>query len=260
MFGVIVSRGLCCKIEKSLQVNIRYFNTNFGSLSHFCVASQKTLLVQFRNQWPNPSCLINWPKPQSSIKQCSIICNIRRSFFTKMFHKDPFYTDKVDKSQYDLVYISPATSYIFMGQLVASGLTTFFLLIKGFEITNFETAFLFTDYLENTTELTIACTAFVLLNLSVFAIIQKYPIRIYFNEEKEEFIIILFKILPFLTHKIKCQSGDMEHINSSSHTQFTGGYKLGKRKLIITPEYFKYPIYYNILLGYVQKEGHKDDT
>ncbi|XP_076357980.1 uncharacterized protein LOC143250817 [Tachypleus tridentatus] len=258
MFGVIVGRGLYRKIEKSLQVNIHCLK-NVSSLSCLHIASKKTLLVQSRNQCPNPCCVTDWPESQSSMKR-SFLCNIFRSFFTKTFHKDPFHTDKVDKSQYDLVYISPSTSYIFWGQLVASSLMTFFVLIKGFHITNFEADFLFFSYLENTTELNIACGAFVFLNLSIFAIAQKYPIRIYFNENKEEFIIIIFNILPFLTHKIKCQSGDVVHISSSSHTQFTGGYKLGKRKLIITPEHFRYPVYYNILLGYVQKNSHKDDT
>lgn len=94
----------------------------------------------------------------------------------------------------------------------------------------------------------------VICTYSLFSVSCQVPLRIYYSEECDDFLVYMPKYIPYATKKLNIQPGHVKPPTGTSdylpwinlqhtHTQT-------KQKMLIDGEKFILPMYYNKLMGY----------
>lgn len=126
-----------------------------------------------------------------------------------------------------------------------------------------KSGFDFTDPLHSIVMVSTATT----LALIIFAFVKRCPMRIYYNENTDEFIGIYATLAPWKVRHKHFQSGSVKCLNDfdeDSHftgvlMTFRGIYMISdNERLVLFPNCFKLPIYYNIMLGYSKIKNEED--
>ncbi|GAB6019692.1 hypothetical protein CHUAL_001246 [Chamberlinius hualienensis] len=115
----------------------------------------------------------------------------------------------------------------------------------------------------STTQLIGGTTFSTVMGLLVWRFTKKTPLRIYFNDDDETFVLAFPTSRPWKTTTVKCKPGDLVHKYPSDPDEaslilsFSGEYVLNGRRLVMNPNIFSQPHYYNLLLGIRHKEINK---
>jgi hypothetical protein len=94
----------------------------------------------------------------------------------------------------------------------------------------------------------------VICTFSLFSVSRQVPLRIYYSEECDDFLVYMPKYIPYAAKKLNIQPGHVKPPTGTSdylpwinlqhtHTQT-------KQKMLIDGEKFILPMYYNKLMGY----------
>jgi hypothetical protein len=93
-----------------------------------------------------------------------------------------------------------------------------------------------------------------------YRIVTRYVIRIYYNEPKKLFTIATYNpLMPWRTanHVVRAGTGrvlpSLRHDDNSF--RLTCNSVIDGRKYQLYPEFFKYPVYFNVLFGYEDPEA-----
>lgn len=148
---------------------------------------------------------------------------------------------------YQMCYRSGLETYANFGILTASSATALclisaplYLFQHGFIPITFEIAGFF-----------IGGVAFM---YSLFSVSLCVPLRIYYSEESDDFLVYLPRLIPYATRKLNIQPG---HVKPPTRTSdylpwisLQHTHTLTKQTMIIDGEKFILPMYYNKLMGY----------
>lgn len=83
-------------------------------------------------------------------------------------------------------------------------------------------------------------------------ICRRYVIRMYYDKSKKDFVGVTFNNwAPWRVRKFSCKAGDGKAVTSMPKSQWMlGNVRINNSRYILTIDDFKFPIYYNVLLGY----------
>lgn len=192
----------------------------------------------------------------------------RRHIFLNNFRKPSIEKFKrVDNipNDYELIYRSNLTNYLFSAQISAvCGLVFVF----GTVIFNYcvgsKEGFLISisDNIMNISNDKLQYIAFsvvfVVLNVAALFLITKFPIRMYYNENTNKFITVLYGLIPKSKKFITINSGEAVHVKSNIFVNSIlpwndSRYRLknGKR-IILLDHHFRKLEYLNLLLGHAK--------
>lgn len=155
--------------------------------------------------------------------------------------------DGINPKEYDIVYQTTASPYIALGQVCVfvSALTTVFLM---YPYLNTEIFLSNNVYIRENLERGIMFSFFVLINLGILYVIRSFPLRIYYSESRNNFVVIFKQLFnPWLNRRVVCKTGDL--LYTPKNLQFLGDHKLLGKRIYLYEDYFRFPFYYNMLLG-----------
>lgn len=181
----------------------------------------------------------------------------RRSFFSyfpkKKTLEEQQKADNVD-THYDLVYSGNSLWYIHLAlssvHLSAAAVGVCFTGEKlGFPVLN-----LIDEIMAAPLEAGCFITFSTAICLAIVQLSKQYPFRIYYSELENQFIVILSSLAPFSTRKVFLQPGELKPLPPGRLTSVlpwsTHVYKGPSQNLLLFLDSFKYPVYFNMLLGY----------
>lgn len=90
--------------------------------------------------------------------------------------------------------------------------------------------------------------------VSIYFICLKVPVRMYYSEEVNNFLVVMPRLLPYTTTRITVKPGQL--LPPSGQSSYFPWVNLAythtttKKKIIISEDYFELPMYYKKLMGY----------
>lgn len=120
---------------------------------------------------------------------------------------------------------------------------------------------------------------FSIVGISVYAFfvhrfLGRYIIRMYYNEPKQQFTLVTFRWwAPWLTNNRIVKAGSAKllkkymkdpHTGRDVDFRITANCDIGGKYYYLSPNHFKFPVYYNVLFGYDDPQAisklHDDNT
>lgn len=189
--------------------------------------------------------------------QGSFVNQQKRTFFS-YFHKKKTLeaqqkADNVD-THYDLVYSGNSLWYIHLAlsSVHLSGAAVG-VCIAGNEL-GFPVLNLIDEIMAAPLEAGCFITFSTAICLAIVQLSRQYPFRIYYSELENQFIVILSSLMPFSTRKVLLQPGELKPqppgLLASVLPWSSNIYKGPSQNILLFLESFKYPVYFNMLLGY----------
>lgn len=160
---------------------------------------------------------------------------------------------------YELIYRCTMASYLAAAQIsVSVGVVV----VIGFAVIHYFTE-LKNDFIidvphvellnmeDTKLQMIIFSSSFVLLNLAILLFIRKFPVRIYFDSKNDNFIGVLFGMIPKSKTLIEFKAGEVIHTPRHGIIPWNENrYKLRNgKKLVLLDLYFRRPNDINVMLG-----------
>ena len=162
--------------------------------------------------------------------------------------------DQMGKN-HKLVYQAGSVNYVKFGSIGIQALMATLVVNSAMVFYSFGMGLIYSYYLE----ILGLSTSFLVLSGAIQTIVRSYPLRIYYCSEEDKFTAITCGWHFLAKRYVEMSSGSVSlHKPSFLERQFmpwrTDLCVLeDKRKLIIIADNFVTPVYYNKLLGYLQK-------
>lgn len=198
-----------------------------------------------------------WPRSRLNNSNLSVQTHQIRSFYSYFYKKKTLEehqkADNVEK-HYELVYSGNALWYIHLAlssvHLSGAAVGAFVAGEKlGFPILN-----LVDEIMAAPLEAGCFITFSTAICLAIVQVSKQYPFRIYFSEMENQFIVIFSSLMPFSTRKVILQPGELTPLPPGQLTGLlpwsTHLYKGPSQNMLLFLDSFKYPVYFNMLLGY----------
>ncbi|XP_076029955.1 uncharacterized protein LOC143018475 [Oratosquilla oratoria] len=96
--------------------------------------------------------------------------------------------------------------------------------------------------------------SYVAFTWAIFVIAHRYIVRMYYSEVEDQFVAVMTGLLPYTKRKVVIHPGTAIPVGSSWIATLIPWhkdiYKTPVQKLIMFSHYFRYPVYFNKILGY----------
>lgn len=179
------------------------------------------------------------------------------SFFKKNKSIEKIREDDNISSHYELVYSAVSISYV---QLALGGMQavagtvclTLGAMACGFPLVN--TAV----FTEEPLQVSVFITVNLMLCLGIYKFCKVYPLRIYYSEVEDNFTLVFVGTHPLAVKHLKVLSGEVKpkppgKITATVLPWSELFYSTSTQTIYLNNHHFRYPIYYNKLLGYTRE-------
>lgn len=99
---------------------------------------------------------------------------------------------------------------------------------------------------------------FVMVNslicFQLFKVIRWYPLRIYYSELEDQFLAVFIGVHPFAIRPLKIEPGEVKPLEMMTGNVLPWAsdlYATSSQRIFLFTHNFRYPLYYNKLLGYI---------
>lgn len=233
-----------------------------SSLSRCPLLARKYLTSQiFCTRWRQTAATVPYARTVLRNEQKKNSCHkfLQRrnffSFFKKNKSPEKFREDDNILSHYELVYSAVSISYVklaFGGVQTVAGTVCLTLgaIACGFPLVN--NVVLTEDPLQVGTFITLNS----MLCLGIYKFCTVYPLRIYYSEVEDNFILVFVGTHPLAVRHLKVPPGGVKpkppgKIIAAILPWSELLYSTPTQTVYLNDHHFRYPVYYNKLLGYV---------
>lgn len=176
------------------------------------------------------------------------------SFFMKKKSPEKLRDDDNVESHYELVHSASSVSYVQLAlggvQAVVGGVCLLVGAVAcGIPMTN---AAVFT---EEPIQVATFITVNFMICLGILRVCTLYPLRIYYSEVEDSFVVIFVGAHPLAVRHVKILPGDVKPSPPGPVAKVVvpwsyNLYTTPTQNIYLNTEHFKYPFYYNKMLGY----------
>lgn len=101
-----------------------------------------------------------------------------------------------------------------------------------------------------------------LICFALLKVIKWYPLRIYYSDLEDKYLAIFMGVHPFAIRSLKIQPGEVKlsppnKIAENVLPWASDIYAISSQRIFLFIHHFRYPSYYNKLLGYIQESSVK---
>lgn len=191
--------------------------------------------------------------------------SFQRHFIIKKFWKHTHNTIRYNMPPtYVAVYYAPTSNYVyaahiavFIGTLGLIYATLAFMFRTESWVSKYDETKIgpLKQMVESEFEIYVYLASFLLLLVWVFTAVRRYPLRIYYNESKKEFVACSLNFLPSTVKKVHFTHGDMKEVANMNRLRrdfLNDKYAVGNHRFVIIESEFRTLYYLNLMLGYVQ--------
>lgn len=155
---------------------------------------------------------------------------------------------------YKLVYNSDTTSYLQLGLGGVQAVVSMFVCTLGAMACGFHPPNIHL-LLDTPVYVGIFVVFNMIICISILRVISTTPMRIYYNEDEDQFIAVFVGKHPLDVRLLNIQPGEVKPHTVSNLVKKLVPWSIGictthTQKIYLNEYHFKYPVYYNKLLGY----------
>lgn len=190
----------------------------------------------------------------------------KANIFTRRRKRNFHSEDNIPK-EYELIYVAPMENYIFWTQVMliacsSAIVITLFANILDPEGTDLDPRNpIEVDFtLSNNFQLLCALGCFLCFIGASRIVIRRVILRMYYNEEKNEFVATFLSLNPKKVNRIRFNGGEVSQVTRPDPFNINalrGQFSVHGRRITVLEKYFRYPKYYNLMMGHEKPEGSK---
>lgn len=199
--------------------------------------------------------------PKRSLSRTSVVTlksAISREIARKVHLKDEMPPD------YEIVYKGNLSNYIYFGRISCCILTTAVVVSAGMGTFHpYQELFLGSEYwhIQSWECMSFCAMAFLHL-LSIHYVVERHPLRIYYSDKRDNFVIVFSHFLPWKVKKMDCASGGMDKARPAFIDKWigSGGYIIeNKNKMFLHQRSFSNVYFYRKLMGFYDESLYDDE-